>query len=98
VTNLDALNTLTSIGGRIEITRNALLANLNGLSNVTSVQGEIRIGGFTASIGNPQLTDISGLQNIDPEGITDLQIRHNPLLSVCNLSNFCIYLSDENNP
>jgi len=97
LTNLDGLNGLTSIGGRIEITRNALLTNLDGLSNVTSVQGEIRIGGFTASIGNPQLTDISGLQNISAEGITNLYIRHNPLLSVCNLPNFCTYLSDENN-
>src|SRR5690606_11819834 len=94
LTNLDGLNGLTSIGGRIEITRNALLTNLNGLSNVQSVQGEIMIGGFSASLGNPQLTDISGLANIDPEGITNLYIRYNPLLNVCNLPNFCEYLSN----
>ncbi len=97
LTNLDALNALTSIGGRIEITRNALLANLNGLSNVQSIQGEIRIGGLVAGFGNPQLTDISGLANIDPEGITNLYIRHNANLNVCNLPNFCTYLSDETN-
>src|SRR5690606_6980487 len=47
---------------------------------------------------NSVLTNISGLKNIDPDGVTDLRIINNPALSVCNLSNFCTYLSDENNP
>src|SRR5690606_15070813 len=64
---------------------------------------------------NAQLTDISGLQNIDPSGIlpisdysysmlkyTDaykggLIIVHNPDLMVCNLPNFCTYLSNPEN-
>src|SRR5690606_39104921 len=48
---------------------------------------------------NYSLTDISGLQNIDPNSILSsylgvgLYITGNPLLSVCNLDNFCTYLA-----
>src|SRR5690606_38208403 len=47
---------------------------------------------------NYSLTDISGLQNIDPNSILStyfgvgLQIVGNTSLSVCNLPNFCTYL------
>src|SRR5690606_10167066 len=46
--------------------------------------------------GNLALTDISGLENIDPSTISGSQglyILGNPSLSICNLDNFCTYLS-----
>src|SRR5690606_27561829 len=47
---------------------------------------------------NALLTDISGLENIAAESIEDLHIVDNPLLSVCDLPNFCTYLSNPVNP
>src|SRR5690606_32309844 len=55
------------------------------------------INGDLVIYNNAVLTDISGLQNIDPATILStngfgLYILYNPLLSVCNLPNFCTYL------
>ncbi|MFA7444660.1 MAG: hypothetical protein WCY89_01840, partial [Flavobacteriaceae bacterium] len=87
--NLNGLSGLQSVGGSIGIVQTGLL-NLNGLSAVTAVGGDIGIQ------GNLALTDISGLENIDPatiSGAQGLYILGNPNVSVCNLSNFCTYLS-----
>src|SRR5690606_2538851 len=92
LTNLDGLSNLTSLGGYLSISFNSSLNNLDGLSNLTSIGGYLRIS------NNSNLTDISGLQNIDPASILStygygLYIQNNPLLSVCNLDNFCTYLA-----
>src|SRR5690606_29961080 len=50
---------------------------------------------------NNALTDISGLQNLDSNvlgGDYGLYIINNINLSVCNLPNFCAYLSNPNKP
>src|SRR5690606_12802730 len=90
LTNLDGLSNLTQIGGALYIQTNSL-TNLDGLSALESINGDLGI------YNNPLLTDISGLQNIDPATILPsnglgLYILNNPLLSVCNLDNFCTYL------
>src|SRR5690606_10453414 len=77
------------IGGTLFII-NSHLTNLNGLNNLTSV-GEIDLD------SNDSLTDISALENVNPENLTRLFILYNPNLSICNLSNFCIYLSNPYN-
>src|SRR5690606_31989399 len=92
LTNLDGLSNLTSVGGFLAIYNNSSLTNLDGLSNLTSVGADLVIS------SNYSLTDISGLQNIDPASILStygygLYIQNNPLLSVCNLDNFCTYLA-----
>src|SRR5690606_39044436 len=93
LTNLDGLSNLTSVGGYLSIYYNSNLTNLDGLSNLTSVGADLVIN------SNYSLTDISGLQNIDPNSILSsylgvgLYITGNPLLSVCNLDNFCTYLA-----
>src|SRR5690606_32750100 len=89
-TNLDGLSNLTQIGGALYIQANSL-TNLDGLSALESINGDLGI------YNNAVLTDISGLQNIDPATILPtnglgLYILNNPLLSVCNLDNFCTYL------
>src|SRR5690554_1899256 len=91
LTNLDGLSNLTSVGEFLSINSNSNLTNLDGLSNLTSVGADLVI------YSNYSLTDISGLQNIDPASILStygfgLYIVNNPLLSVCNLPNFCTYL------
>ena len=87
--NVNGLSSLQSIGGSLGIIQTGLL-NLNGLSSLTSINGDIGIQ------GNLALTDISGLENIDPSTISGSQglyILGNPSLSICNLDNFCTYLS-----
>lgn len=66
------------------------MENLDGLSSLTQIDGYLYIR------NNSLLTDISGLQNIDPatiSGSIGLYIRYNANLSVCNLPNFCTYLA-----
>jgi hypothetical protein len=87
--NVNGLSSLQSIGGSLGIVQTGLL-NLNGLSSLTSIGGDLGIQ------GNLSLTDISGLENIDAttiSGTQGLYILGNPNLSICNLSNFCTYLS-----
>src|SRR5690606_25772575 len=80
------------IGGYRLISVNSQLTNLDGLIALESINGDLLI------YDNPVLTDISGLQNIDPNSILStsygvgLYIQNNPLLSVCNMDNFCTYL------
>ncbi len=47
-------------------------------------------GAFRVS-GNTILTDISGVNNINPSGLTSLQISTNPQLTVCNNKLVCSY-------
>src|SRR5690606_17352979 len=88
--NLDGLNNLTNIGSYLRIDNNEQLENLEGLSNLTNIGNDLFIE------SNDQLEDISGLANIDPAtigGVDGLFIWNNSLLQVCNLPNFCTYLT-----
>jgi hypothetical protein len=87
LTNVDGLSGLNSIGTEILILECHGLTNLNGLSNLTSMNGYLGID------YNQSLTDISGLQSINPAGIDTLAVTNNPLLTLCNLPNFCEYLT-----
>jgi len=88
LTNVDGLSSLESIGGYLYVADNSVLANIEGLSSLESVDGYLYI------LGNSQLIDISGLSNIAPGSIDGLYIASNPLLSVCDLPNFCTYLGN----
>lgn len=96
LSNIDGLSSLISIKGGIVIGNNNQLTNLNGLINIQDFQGKINIGQdtnfFGVPLGNSKLNDISALQNINPAAITELTIKNNPLLSVCNIASFCTYL------
>src|SRR5690606_39665155 len=92
LTSLNGLSNLTSVGGFLYIEYNQNLTNLDGLSNLTSIGADLVIK------NNSSLNSITGLQNIDSATISStfygygLYIVNNPLLSVCNLPNFCTYL------
>jgi len=92
LTNLNGLSNITTVGGNLEIKYNSLLINVKALSNLIGIEGGIDIN------NNPVLSDISGLTNIAPLSIENLSIVNNTALSVCDLPNFCTYLSDESNP
>ena len=89
ITNLSPLSKLATIGGYLAI-YNTSATNLIGLHNLTSILVDIDIR------NNALLTDISALQNttFNPDGTFGLTIINNPALSVCNLPNFCTYLTN----
>jgi len=93
LTDLAGLDNLSSIGGSLKILNNGLIS-LNGLGNLSSIGGELRIG--DVEDGNPALTSISALENIDAGTITKLYIRNNTSLSSCETQSICDYLSTPN--
>src|SRR5690606_13783551 len=95
LTTINDLSGLTGTESFVNIQQNPLLENLDGLSNLTSIGGQADSQILISE--NAILNDILGLQHIDPTTITGslgLYITNNPALSVCNLSNFCTYLSN----
>lgn len=92
LSQLNGLTSLETVGGNLSIGNNgAGLTQVNELSNLTSINGDLKI-----TYG--WLTDLSGLVNLDPDTITHLEIQGNPNLSICNIANFCAYLSVSSNP
>ena len=87
LTSLEGFSGLTQIGGAINVSDNAVLPSLTGLHNITQIDGILWID------NNPTLASIAALENIAPAGITELSLRNNPLLSVCEYPNICEYLS-----
>lgn len=64
IIDLNGLNSITSIGGYLEIMDCIELTKLSGLSNLTSI-GSDGIGVFSLTIcGNQLLSSLSGLENI----------------------------------
>jgi len=96
LTNLDGLSGITHVAGNLDIvgnygiTFNSTLTSLSGLSGITSIGGYLRIRGTF-------VTDLSGIQNINPATITALYLEIN-LLSLCEVPNICTYLSNPLNP
>lgn len=89
ITDLTPLSNLTHVGGWIAVYSTSLVS-LNGLHNLTTVKHDLDIR------ANANLTDITALQNTTfaPFDGLGLTIVNNPALTVCDLSNFCAYLSN----
>lgn len=62
------------------------ISNLDGLSVITSIGGELFI------YYNDSLESLSGIDNIDENSITALSIIHNQVLSICEVQSVCNYL------
>ncbi|MEM7085597.1 MAG: T9SS type A sorting domain-containing protein [Bacteroidota bacterium] len=92
LTSLDAFSQVTDITGFfLFIFANDSLESLSGLEGITnSNTNELITMDIT---GNPMLTDISGVQNIDPTKFDSVIIQNNPNLAVCNLLNICNLLA-----
>ena len=86
LTNVDGLDAVSVLGADLTIRGNASLIHLNGLNGLTTISGWLTVD------DNTVLTNISGLENIN-SGIGNLVILDNSALSVCNLPNFCTYLT-----
>ncbi|WP_431111290.1 T9SS type A sorting domain-containing protein [Winogradskyella poriferorum] len=73
ITNVDALSVLESAAS-LEVVDNPLLANLNGLGNLTSLMSGMVIK------DNPMLESIDGLNNVTGFLSLPIEIRNNPAL------------------
>jgi photosystem II stability/assembly factor-like uncharacterized protein len=110
--NLNGLENLTTITGELFIDNSSHFSSLEGIENLNSIEGNMTISNsglsdFSVSsslstIGdnfvikdNSGLTSLAGLNNLSSIG-GDLTIAGNPLLSECDASYLCIYLSNPN--
>lgn len=96
LTNLAGLDSLTSIGGDLLILINPALSSLTGLASLSSVGEDLQIGhgdNYGYAWGNPSLTSLSGLENIEAASIGNLTIIGNISLSDCNIQSICDYLA-----
>lgn len=96
--NLTGLDNLTSIGGYLYINFCDVLTSLTGLNNLTSIGGDLIIGSAYpySGGGNPALTSLTGIENIDAGSITNLNISYNSSLSACAVQSICDYLAAPN--
>ena len=76
LTSLTGLESLTDIGGGLDIWENPALNSLDGLENLTNIFGD-----WLLIDGNSSLTDLCGLYSTNFDGI-ELYIIHNNLLSM----------------
>ena len=88
LTSLTGLNNLSSAFG-LYIESNETLSDLTALSNLSTWGG-----GSLRVRNNLLLTELTGLDNIDPESILNLYIYENPLLPLCEVESVCDYLND----
>jgi subtilisin family serine protease len=95
ITNLNGLSNITSVGEDLIIYDNELLTSFSGLDGLQSIGGGLKIGipAYMEYLGNPALTDISGLDNIDPNSLEELVIIGNNSLSDCDIYSICQYLN-----
>ena len=86
--NLEGLNALAAIGGDLIISGNVELQNIQSLSALTEI-------GFSQIIikNNDSLTSLLGLNNINPNSISNLILQSSQNLSTCNVESICTYIS-----
>jgi hypothetical protein len=89
LSDLDGIENLASIEGFLVIKSNANLSTLTGLGGATEIAG-----GLTVE-DNDMLTELTGLHNIDPQTITNLTIKDNAMLSMCEVESVCGYLAGD---
>lgn len=85
LTNLEGLNNLTTLMHDFYIFSNNSLLSLSGINNLTDTK-VIEIN------GNPILTDITALANVESNFLGSLIIKYNPSLSKCDIESICNYL------
>jgi len=71
------------------IINNDNLTNVAALTNLTTFEGDLNI------YHNNIITDLTGLDNVDYTGITNLDIRNNPQLNICHIESICSYLQND---
>jgi hypothetical protein len=93
--SLDGLDNLVIIGGGLSIEFNNALENILALKNVITLNNDGEWSGLSLK-SNISLTSLHGLDNIDPQSISELSIGWNASLSECDVISICQYLADPN--
>lgn len=84
--DIQSLSNIQTLNGNFEIHGTAL-TNFDALANMESILGRIEIK------FNGILTNIDGLQAVNPSEIKLLRITQNHSLSECSINNICEYLN-----
>lgn len=95
IINVDSLYIIHSVEGGVFIgdsIGNPLLSNLEGLSHISHISGELQLK------NNLILSNLSGLENISSVSMDSLTIISNPELTYCDLLNICAFISDSIGP
>jgi len=79
-----------------ELPRNLSIIKNNSLLTICELRYLISIGGSIIIDGQPELTSLEGLDNLNPESISGLQISNNTSLSNCCVQSICDYLASPN--
>lgn len=77
---------LTEVGGDFTISDCPLVASLEGFGSLQSINGVLKLN------DNSMLIDITDIANINPDGISFLELTDNPLLSECAVMSVCSHL------
>ncbi|MBU3928609.1 MAG: T9SS type A sorting domain-containing protein [Bacteroidetes bacterium] len=85
--SLAGLENISSDVTHIILLNNPVLTDLTGLHNINSISVTLGIR------NNNLLSDLSDLENIKLDGMQNLVVKNNPLLSECEIQNICNYLS-----
>jgi len=88
--NMEGLQSLNHISGSLIIWENPLLDNVESLINLDSIGASLSIE------RNTILNSLAGLDNIAAASISDLSLRENDSLSVCEVKSICDYIADPN--
>ena len=89
--DLQGLDSLKYCAEGIGISSNQRLTSLDGLEGLTSFDTVKEA--YLMINNNPALTNISAVEQLNPETISKLFIENDSLLSYCAISNLCSYLS-----
>jgi hypothetical protein len=82
----DGIENLASIGDGLSITDNDLLADLSAFAALSSIGSDIKIGSILGS-GNPLLTSLAGLENLDTIPGSIILANNAMLTSLAGLDN-----------
>lgn len=86
LTDISALNKITSLKNGLFISENTTLSSFAGLNNIKTIENQLYI------TSNDNLNSINDLKNADIIGIKNLVIRGNRSLSLCQELNICNYI------
>jgi type IX secretion system substrate protein len=84
--SLEGINNLEEIGANLIITNQPILEDISALLNLKTVGGTIKIR------ENLKLTSLFGLDNIEANSFSRIEINKNPLLTTCEVKSICLHI------
>ena len=88
ITSVEGINNLQTIGLHFRMENNYNLTSLSAFMNLTS------IGGYILIKNSPSLATLSGLDNINPQTITAVNIENCTSLSFCSVASICYFVQN----